>query len=384
MSNKRSQRILGAVTVLYWFSLYTYVPYFSPYLSTLGASATLAGLAVGSYGFAQMVSRIPIGITADLIHRQKIFITLGVAFSSLAALGMYLFPTPLTMLLFRLLSGLGAAMWVCYTTLYSSYFEKDETTKAIGSINALNNLGKFFASMLGGIVAQRFGVRAPFLLSFVAAGIAVVISLFVEDIKVKREPLKFMDVIRVGSNKTLLYGCILALMLQMIIQATAFSFISNLAKSIGADDLALGLIATLFTLGCLAASFCIGKGLADKVGERRILILAFAGLVLYCAAAPFLPSVGMLYALQLLGGFANGTLFTLLMALAVRRIESAKRSTAMGFYQAIYGIGMTIGPALMGVAMDIGGFLLSFMFMAAVALTALLGVLLLYKRFVEE
>ena len=36
------------------------------------------------------------------------------------------------------------------------------------------------------------------------------------------------------------------------------------------------------------------------------------------------------------------------MSLIVRSVSEEKRSTAMGFYQAVYGIGMTLGPVVMG------------------------------------
>ena len=379
---KHGKTILGIVTIMYWFSLYTYVPYIAPYMGILGSSATLAGLVVGSYGFAQVILRIPVGITADMLSRQKIFVILGVAFNSIASFCMWLIPGPYAMLVGRFLSGVAASMWVCYTTLYSSYYEKGETTKALGNINALNNFGKFTASMLGGMVAQQFGITAPFALSFIIAGIAVILSLFVTDIKVDREPLKFIEIIKVGKDKTLLFSCILSSLAQMIIFATAFSFISNLAKEKNASDLELGIIATLFTFGMLVASFMAGRGIIAKIGEKRALMIGFITIGLYCVIAPFVPNVFALYILQFLGGCGNGLLFTLIMSMAVKKIDPAKRSTAMGFYQAIYGIGMTIGPAIMGVLVDYTGFTMSFISMGGISIIAMLMILFLYNRYV--
>ena len=39
---------------------------------------------------------------------------------------------------------------------------------------------------------------------------------------------------------------------------------------------------------------------------------------------------------------------SLLMSAAILKIDPAKRATAMGFFQAIYGIGMTLGPQIVG------------------------------------
>lgn len=48
-----------AVTALFWFAMYTYVPILAPYVEHLGGSLSMAGLVVGAYGVTQMVIRIP-------------------------------------------------------------------------------------------------------------------------------------------------------------------------------------------------------------------------------------------------------------------------------------------------------------------------------------
>ena len=55
-------RLYQAAVMLFWFSQYTYVPHLSAYLKDLGASLTLIGIVTGSYGFTQMLARIPLGI----------------------------------------------------------------------------------------------------------------------------------------------------------------------------------------------------------------------------------------------------------------------------------------------------------------------------------
>ena len=72
--NKKQVVLLLVITTLLWFSQYTYIPNFSPYLLSLGASHKIAGIILGSYGFSQMILRIPLGIWADRIGKNKIFI----------------------------------------------------------------------------------------------------------------------------------------------------------------------------------------------------------------------------------------------------------------------------------------------------------------------
>lgn len=69
------------VTAFYWFSMYAYIPTFSPYIESLGASHKMIGLILGSYGFTQMLIRIPLGIYSDRLNKRKIFVVLGVLLS---------------------------------------------------------------------------------------------------------------------------------------------------------------------------------------------------------------------------------------------------------------------------------------------------------------
>ena len=71
-----------------------------------------------------------------------------------------------------------------------------------------------------------------------------------------------------------------------------------------------------------------------------LVILAFAG----SAMAILLG--------QIIAGFGFALLSSLLMSECVRGIPPGEKSTAMGIYQAVYGIGMTIGPVYMGRILD--------------------------------
>jgi MFS family permease len=55
---------------------------------------------------------------------------------------------------------------------------------------------------------------------------------------------------------------------------------------------------------------------------------------------------------QALAGFGRGFTTPVLMALSIKHMERDRRATAMGFYQAIYGLGMFAGPYLMGFLSD--------------------------------
>jgi len=71
LKQKKNIKLFVFVTAFYWFSMYAYIPTFSPYLESLGASHKMIGLILGSYGFSQMLIRIPLGIYSDRINKNK-------------------------------------------------------------------------------------------------------------------------------------------------------------------------------------------------------------------------------------------------------------------------------------------------------------------------
>ena len=64
----------------------------------------------------------------------------------------------------------------------------------------------------------------------------------------------------------------------------------------------------------------------------------------------------MFYISQVLGGIGNILLISLLMAMVIRSVPMERKSTAMGLFQALYGIGMTAGPMIIGRIVELGSF----------------------------
>src|SRR6056297_3615093 len=180
---KKNIKLFVFVTAFYWFSMYAYIPTFSPYIESLGASHRMIGLILGSYGFTQMLIRIPLGIFSDRINKKKIFVNIGILISLISTTGMWFAETPALILVFRSLAGASAATWVSFTVLFSSYFEKDDTAHAIGIINASNKSGQVIGMLLGGIIAQSLSQQYPFLLAAGGGIIGFILSLKVDENK---------------------------------------------------------------------------------------------------------------------------------------------------------------------------------------------------------
>ena len=162
----------------------------------------------------------------------------------------------------------------------------------------------------------------------------------------------------------------------MLMQGTAFSFTSDVARSIGANAVEIGVSSCLFTATQIGAVFFLNSSWAGKQDRKNMVAAGFLLYTLYCLMVGFAPNMILMYAAQIIGGFANAVLTSVLMASCIAYVAPEKKSTAMGLYQAIYGIGMTIGPVIMGSFVDWSGYGGAFSLFALCALAAAIGALI--------
>ncbi|MDD4081684.1 MAG: MFS transporter [Eubacteriales bacterium] len=119
----------------------------------------------------------------------------------------------------------------------------------------------------------------------------------------------------------------------------------------------------------------IGGGRASRIGAHYLITLGFLLAALYCGLLPLAGSLTQIYEPKIPGGVSATLTFALLLGQCVRDIAPAQRSVAMGFFQATYGIRMTLGPIVTGVMIDNIGFGMAFF---AVALLSLFSAFLAY------
>ena len=141
MNNNKRERLMLAAIFLFWFSVYTYPSFLSSYAEhTLKAGSVMVGLIVGSYGFTQMVIRIPLGIVSDIVKKRKLFVQLGFVASMIASIGLSVVsmfdatPAPAlsaAVLVLRGMAGVAASTWVAFSVLYSAAYTPEETGAAM-------------------------------------------------------------------------------------------------------------------------------------------------------------------------------------------------------------------------------------------------------------
>jgi len=381
--------LLGAVTILFWFTQFVYIPFFTSYLLSLSISAAVVGVIIGVYGFTQMVLKLPIGIVSDGVVNHKFFIVGGCLLAGISSIGMLVFPNWLCLILANGISGVASSTWVSFTVLYSFYYNKAETSKAIGLVNAFNNIGIVLAYAVGGLLYQYFGMGMLFAVSFSSGILAAILALFIKkkamlSLVSEKPRITRKAIIGVMRDKRLWFFSILSSFSFFILFASVFSFSNSTAKQLGASGYEMGILLIIFSLAGSLSSVFSGTKAAQNLGEKNLIIAGFLILGIYCGCVASVQSVIYFFPLQLFCGLGGGVLGAVLMSAIVKYSNVNKKATAMGFYQTIYGVGMTIGPVIMGYLVDTTTQFASFSFLTFIALACALTVAIMYRPLVIE
>lgn len=352
--SRTARRLLEVAVVFFWASEYCHAPYFTPYLHSLQIGSTLVGIIISCYGFTQMLVRIPLGIFTDTTGAYKKIITVGLFCTTVSSLGLFLTTNFVGILLFRMLAGVAASTWIATTVVYMAMFSEAESVRASARLNALNNGGKLLAFVLGGAAATLLNYRITLFMSFAVGLVGLVVMPFVTVPAIRRTPLSLSRLGAVFTDKRILIPSLLMAVQQMILHSTVFSFTSNLAESRGAAAWMLSLLSAVFTAVQILSARIIGGKRFQSIDRHAAILFGFALQFVYLAVLALAPNAWVILAGQVVCAFGGAILASLLLAECVSHVSQGERSTVVGVYQAVYGLGMTIGPMLFGRWMDSG------------------------------
>jgi predicted MFS family arabinose efflux permease len=358
-----------AVTTLFWFSLYTYVSFFTNYVESKGASHVMAGAVLASYGLTQTVLRIPLGVFSDRLRARKPFVTAGLVASTASGLGLIFADSPLMLLVLRGLAGVAAASWVVYPVLFSSYFSRARSSQAVSTIMIFLTAGNTLGMYLGGLAAHAFCPQAAFVLAALSGLTGLLLSRWtVDNFAGAHTKFSLNELLDVARQRLLLCASSMALLLQAVAFATIYGFTPVYAAGIGATRESLANLALISSIPTIAANYLSGKWFVKRIGDAATSAIGFVLMAVFTVAIPFTGTMAGLYATQMFAGFGRGMALPVLMALSIRDVSDDARGTAMGVFQAVYGIGMVLGPLVAGIVGDLANLNSSFLLMGAAAL----------------
>lgn len=372
MRQKKSSVLFMAV-IFFWFAQYVYIPFQTPYLTSVKTGADFIGIIVGAYGISQMALRLPVGVFADSSNRHKLFIMIGGAASAVASLCRVVFPNGIGFLMGNLFSGLASAMWISYMVLYMSFFDGAQQQKATSQIVLANNLGILAAFVTSTLLYDLVGMRVICVFSVISGIICMVLASMLPKGEEKINAPKAGELLKVCTQRRLLIFALLALVQQGVQLSTTMSFTTQIIKDLGADTLTVGMASIIYMVSAVFWAKFASKDICTRIGAQVWIPLVFIINMIYCVAVPNSGSILLICCLQILPGMSTGILFSYLTSEAMQGIPAEKKSTAMGFYQAVYALGMTVFPVVCGKILKAYSMKMAYYLLAGTCVAAALG-----------
>lgn len=336
---------------LYWIGLYLYVPTLPVYIQDKVNNLSTVGLVLSMYGLWMAVIRLPLGIAADWIGWRKPFILSGFVLTGVGAWLLGTADESFGLITGRAITGLAAGTWVPLVVGFNSLFPKDETIRATALLVMIGSLGRMLATGATGFLNGLGGYSLAFSLAALASLLSVVIILPVGEKRTAPRRPSSEALFKLSTRRDVLLPALLSAAGQYVNWTVTFGFLPILAASLGASDVAQSMLMSLSI-----AMFVLGNFLTSvvnkRIGSQRLIIAVFSLMAASTAAAAFATELWMIFASQIVLGIAHGVGNPLLMGLSIRYVADDERSTAMGLHQAVYAVGMFVGPSVSGFLAD--------------------------------
>lgn len=342
------------VALLYWISLYLYVPTLPTYAQSKSESLSTVGMILAQYGLWQAVIRLPLGIAADWLGKRKPFILVGIGLSGLGAWLMGTAESAEAMAIGRAVTGLAAGTWVPLITVFSSLFPPQEAVRASAILSTVSSAGRVAATSVTGSLNQTGGYALAYYLAATTAAVGILFALPArEPIYPSRRP-SAAGIGRLITRRDVLVPSLLAAVSQYVAWSVSFGFLQILARQLGATDVMQSMMVSLY-IGLATLGSLISASAAGRIHSRHLVYAAFTMLFLGTNVVAVAPTLPLVFAGQFCLGLGQGLGYPVLMGLSIQDVSDDKRTTAMGLHQAVYAIGMSCGPWLSGMMADAVG-----------------------------
>ena len=340
------------------------VPALALYARSFGVSQSAIGVAIAVYGLARFLVALPSGQLADRLGRRGT-LAIGGLVTAAGNLACAYAPSYAAFVAARFVAGAGAAIVITAGLIIMADITAPGSrgrTMAVYQGTFLFAVG--FGPLPGGLLAERFGLHAPFV-AYAAAGIVVGVVAWVQVPETRRlrsgaEPPAALPPF---SAQVRLLTAHVGFMLVCVISFTnavaRTGALFNIVPILGRDRLELstdriGLALAVASLIGLAVAYPAGV-LVDRFGRKPVIVpstmMAGVALVLFVLA----PSYGWFLAGCVAWSVAAGISGAAPAAYAADVAPAGMNAAAMGSFRMLADLGYVVGPIALGLATDLAG-----------------------------
>ncbi|MCH7811325.1 MAG: MFS transporter [Chloroflexi bacterium] len=335
------------------------------YAKDFGVSATLVGATISVFGLARMLLNLPAGFLSDRYGRRLLLVGGPV----IVAFGSFLSASAVDiwqLLAFRFVAGAGSAMFMTGAIiLVTDISTPQNRARMLGLFQGSLLLGVSIGPALGGLTAELFNLRAPFI---VVGALAAACSVWAWRALPETNPAAFA---RENGTAGGIVVQRAGVPFRALLTNTSFALVSLFTFSIfftrtgsrqtvlalfGEESLGLspGSLGAIFAMMAVLNLAMIGPSgaWADRFGRKRVIvpsaIVSASALILFALTSSLL----FFLAAAVMLGIGTGLAGPAPAAYAADVIPEGARGVGMGLYRTYSDIGFVLGPLLLGWIVD--------------------------------
>ena len=369
-----------------------FIPFF---LGDLGADATGQAhwaSAIAAGGALTSVIAAPLwGVLADRVGRRPMVVRAMIFGAATVGL-MSVVTAPWQLFGLRLIEGATTGTVAACAALIAATVPAERLGFSLGLMQTSVFSGSAIGPLLGGFLADWLGYRMTYATCGGLIGIgAVIVIVLVRErfVRPESEPAATRSSSRRrGGQWTLLLVPVVVVMLTVMFVLRAASqamqpifplFVGTLPQTSLSDAQATGIVFGAQGVAAAITSVWLGS-LGDRIGHRRVLLLAAAGSGLASLPMALATQVWQLVVLQMLFGLFAGGLIPTTNALVSRATSPSQRGALFGLMTGAGALGSLVGPlAAAGVATS-AGYGAAFTGVGLALLIAAVGLLAAFRR----
>jgi len=360
MTYGRNILLLSIIFVLSSLAHNLITPFWPIYIRSLGASMTELGYVFSISNAISALLQVPSGMISDKYGRRKLHI-FGTLVGIFPPLLYTLVKSWVELIPWVILSGIATGL---YLPIRWSIVADDSTNQtramAYSWVNVAMFIGPTIAPSIGGILADVYGIHAPFLACFLLLAATFPLALLLHETRRKKSFDESADVATDGRSKSSLLSAILLFGLINVLQGFNVGIFSPITPVFVKERFPLDLtvIGLLYAVGFGLASVLVqvpGGWLADKYDRRKVLVATFALSSPFFSIFALSQSIVELFVYMFLSNAIFNLSWPAFQALLMDLTPHTKWGLVNGLSTTTFWIGMTIGSTAGGVLWDAFG-----------------------------
>jgi MFS family permease len=328
------------------------LPIIPLFAKELGAGVALAGTVFAMRGLGTLVFDLPAGVAVSRFgDRRTLAVSAGVM--AVAGLGAWLSTSVLQLAIFTFVFGGSFGTFQLSRLAYvSEVTAVAHRGRALALVGGVNRVGIFVGPVIGGLLAQYFGLDAAFLAQAVAALAALAIILvFVHEnhtgvIEGDRGVYGRVVGTLVEHRRAFLTAGLAVVALQLL-RAGRQILIPLWGDAIGLEVAAIGLAFGASSAIDMTLFYPMGV-VMDRWGRKWAAVPSLLVLSFSLALIPLTQSFWPLVAVGVLSGIGNGLGSGIVQTLGADLSPSGARGEFLGVWRLIGDVGTAAGPFVVG------------------------------------